>query len=320
MIDAESLGALVREHFTNHAASFALDPGNFEVEYVLNWGGFVNASYQIRGACYFHLKLSTSAEGQASLRRWMTHSSLLVPYHAPRISDWIDLGAAAGPLFGILPGHPPRLSQEVVDSFFPVLRRMYRDRALAAALQPADAATARDAYLASFDERFSEDLRGIRESPPPFVGEPLLAWMDEEASALRETIASHWAFDEPLTKAVHGDLWLNNVLWSNWNQWYIIDWDDMRIGDPAADVAAFLGPTAEDLRPLKMLDWAENVLTDLELLRLPALGRATLLDWVIDPLSDWVDAARAPAHQEEVRAEKQRVHQDALACYRRLYA
>lgn len=50
--------------------------------------------------------------------------------------------------------------------------------------------------------------------------------------------------------------------------------------------------------------------------RLPLLGQATLLDWVIDPLYDWIDADASPAHAGEVRAEKQRVHQAALGLYR----
>jgi hypothetical protein len=46
------------------------------------------------------------------------------------------------------------------------------------------------------------------------------------------------------------------------------------------------------------------------------LGQATQFDWVIDPLSDWIDADTSPAHAAEVRAEKQRVHQAALGLYR----
>lgn len=118
---------------------------------------------------------------------------------------------------------------------------------------------------------------------------------------------------------VHGDLWLNNILWGSRDEWYLVDWDDMRIGDPAADLATLLGPTAQDPRPLKMLERADGVLTSAERERLPLLGRATLFDWVIDPLSDWIDAGTAPEHEHAVRAEKERVHKRALACYEELY-
>ena len=47
--------------------------------------------------------------------------------------------------------------------------------------------------------------------------------------------------------------------------------------------------------------------------------RAFVLDMVIDPLADWVAAEFSPEHVEEVRAEKERVHKEALAKYRTLY-
>ena len=175
---------------------------------------------------------------------------------------------------------------------------------------------ARESYLASFHERFTEDLRGIAASPPPFVGPSLVQWMHDESDRLRRAIESHEAFDEPLDTPVHGDLWLNNIHWVDAGEWYVLDWDDLRIGDPAADVAALLGPSATDLRPLKLVEHAIPALTPAQRARLPLLGRATLLDWVIDPLSDWIDAHAAPQHLEEVRAQKERTHREALACYR----
>jgi hypothetical protein len=68
-----------------------------------------------------------------------------------------------------------------------------------------------------------------------------------------------------------------------------------------------------------MLDRLEGQLTTAESERLQFLGRATLLDWVIDPLSDWIDAETAAEYVPVVREEKARVHQQALACYRELY-
>jgi hypothetical protein len=68
-----------------------------------------------------------------------------------------------------------------------------------------------------------------------------------------------------------------------------------------------------------MLERADGVLTSAERERLSYLGRATLLDWVIDPLSDWIDAGTAPEHEHAVRAGKERIHKRALACYAELY-
>jgi hypothetical protein len=310
----------VTAFFATHASSLGLNPDALVVDYVLNWGGFVNYSYRIRdGRRAFHLKLSASADDQAALRRWMTLAPLLEPYHAPPILDWVDVGPAAGLLFPSLPGSPPTLNDLVLGELLPVLRALNADRDLAAALQPPRTNTARDAYLSSFHDRFNEDLRGISASRPPFVGVDLLGWLEDEVNTLSQRIARSSAFAEPLSRPVHGDLWVNNILWVGAEDWFLVDWDDVRIGDPVADLASLLGPTAGDPRPLKMLDRLEGQLTTAESERLQFLGRATLLDWVIDPLSDWIDAETAAEYVPVVREEKARVHQQALACYRELY-
>jgi hypothetical protein len=319
-MNADTLRVLVTDYFASRAPSIGVDPDTLVVEYVLNWGGFVNYSYRIRDRRHaYHLKLSLSADGQAALRRWMTLAPLLERYHAPSILDWIDLGSAAGPLFPCLPGNPPSLSHDVVGELVPVLLQLNEDRGLAAALQPSHTITAHAAYLATFHERFTADLRGIREARPPFVSEDLLQWLDDQVGTLSQLVASAAAFAEPLTRPVHGDLWLNNILWVDRDDWHLVDWDDLRIGDPAADLAMLLGPTADDPRPLKMLEQVDSLLPSSDRERLSRLGRATLLDWVIDPLSDWIEAGAAPEHEHAVRAEKERIHERALACYRELY-
>jgi thiamine kinase-like enzyme len=151
------------------------------------------------------------------------------------------------------------------------------------------------------------------------VSEDLLRWLEDEVEILSALVDASAAFGRPLTKPIHGDLWLNNILWVSANDWYLVDWDSIRIGDPAADLATLLGPTIQDPRPLKMLERADGVLTPAERERLSYLGRATLLDWVIDPLSDWIDAGAAPEHVHAVRAGKERIHKRALACYAELY-
>jgi hypothetical protein len=320
VMNADSLRALVLGYLAERAVALGLDPSTLVVEYVLNWGGFVNYSYRIRDARHaYHLKLSISVDDQTALRRWLTLAPLLAPYHAPPILEWVELGSAAGLLFRYVPGDPPACTSDVLDEVIPVLRLLNSDSELAAALQTSNSITAQAAYLATFHRRSIEDLRGVRESRPPFVSEGLLRWLEDEVEILSDVIASSAAFGEPLTKPIHGDLWLNNILWQNPSEWYLVEWDDMRIGDPAADLAALLGPTAEDPRPLKMLELADGVLTSSEHERLPYLGRATVLDWVIDPLSDWLDAGAAPEHQYVVRTAKQRIHERALACYKELY-
>lgn len=303
--------------FGARAAAYGLREASLSVQYVLNWGGFVNHSFRVSdGHRGYHVKLSTDEEGQRALRRWRSLGSALEPYRAPSIVDWVDLGVAEGLVFPLLPGRVPALTDAVVDAILQPLAGLWADRNLALALASGAAISAGEAFLASFDRRFREDLAGIRAAPPPFVSSDLIPWLEGEVDRLAERVRAEAAFGEDLRSPVHGDLWLNNVLWVDRDAWWLLDWDDLRIGDPAADVAALLGPSAGDLRPLKQVERAAGLLTVGQRARLPLLGQATLLDWVIDPLSDWIDADTSPAHAAEVRAEKQRVHQEALGLYR----
>lgn len=311
------LADALRAWFGVRAGTYGLHPASLKVDYVLNWGGFVNHSFRVsdEGTGY-HVKLSTDADDQQKLRRWFSLGRTLERFRAPSVVDWVDIGVAAGLVFRHLPGRVPTLTDEVVDGLLEPLSRLWVDQALADALASGTAITAGDAFLESFDRRFREDLAGIRAAAPPFVSDQLVRWLESEVEDLAGRVRAEPAFGEVLRSPVHGDLWLNNVLWMDRHSWWLLDWDDLRIGDPAADVASLLGPTAGDLRPLKGVARVADRLSASQRARLPLLGKATLLDWVIDPLSDWIDADTSPAHAAEVRAEKARVHRAALDLYR----
>lgn len=92
------------------------------------------------------------------------------------------------------------------------------------------------------------------------------------------------------------------------------------------DIVTLTGPASTDPWPLEYWDQAVGALSGEARERLKLLGRASLLDgraslldWIIDPLADWIEAKVAPAHEIAVRAEKERVHRDALPLYRELY-
>lgn len=172
------------------------------------------------------------------------------------------------------------------------------------------------AQLGRLRQPFVPGERWAQGLPRQVVSSALIRWLEGEVDHLAGRVRAETAFGEDLHSPVHGDVWLNNVLWVDRDSWWLLDWDDLRIGDAAADVASLLGPSAGDLRPLKGVERAASLLTAGQRARLPLLGQATLLDWVIDPLSDWIDADTSPAHAAEVRAEKQRVHQAALRLYR----
>jgi hypothetical protein len=315
-MNAVQLATHVAAFCREHAAPLGLAREAIDVAYVPNAGGFVNFSYRIRGVTReYHLKLAASRDDQDALRRWKALAPMLEPYHAPPILDWVDVGPAAGLLFPIIDGAPPPFGGDVVEALTNVLTRLNADRALAEALATPHPVTARDGYRDSFHRRFVSDLGTISASPPPFVNDAVIGQLSSAVDALRDAVERDGAFDEVLTTPIHGDLWLNNVLWSSSDRWYLIDWDDLRIGDAAADVATLTGPSAADLAPLKLREVGARDLTAAQRSRLDLLGRATLLDWAIDPLADWIDADVVPGIGPAMRAEKERLHRGALRLY-----
>jgi aminoglycoside phosphotransferase (APT) family kinase protein len=140
--------------------------------------------------------------------------------------------------------------------------------------------------------------------------------MRDEAERLATAVAASAAFEQPATAPVHGDLWLENLLTTPRGSWHVLDWDDVRLGDPVVDWATVFGPSPGDVRPVEEEELPDAVsLGAAEAERLRLYARATLLDWIVDPLADWIDAAAAGAAEARVRAEKERVHRAAKAFY-----
>ena len=329
-----ALGARVLGYFRSEARRFGLDPATLSVEYVLNPGGFVNHSWRVRDARRrLHLKLSTGPEERAALARWHALAPLLAARHrAPPVLAWIDLDETAGLLFEHLPGRAPSLSRPLLEALLVWQAALSSDVELREALLreglwregPGERSrgrlpTALDVYEEGLWTRACEDLAGVRRAPPDFLSPATLAWMEEEAASLHDAVARASCFAEELRTPVHGDLWLENLLASPEGGWHVLDWDELAIGDPVLDLATVTGPSPEDLTPLKLRETAGEALGPAGRERLGWLGRATLLDWVIDPLADWVEAVVAPRHLAEVRADKERQHRAALALYGRLY-
>ena len=313
---AGRLETVATDFFRREAHVFQLDASALRVSYVLNWGGFVNHSFQVSdGRTRLHLKLATSVAAQNALRRWHHHNATLQKYHAPPVLSWIDLDGASGLLFPHVDGITPRLTDDVVREVTQVLDRLHEDGELRAALMPTAQPIAADTYFDTYHARFVGDLELIRTSRPAFVTDTVLEFMEQEVSFLAERVRSSAEFQEPLNTPIHGDLWLNNILWENRDSWHLLDWDDMCIGDPAIDIAMLTGPTPADLAPLKGLDRIVVGLSDSQRERLQLYGRASLLDWIIDPVADWIEAAAAPALESAIRPEKERMHRQALEAY-----
>lgn len=318
---ADRLADEVRDYFGAHGRDHGLDPDAIRVRYVLSPGGFVNHSFRVSdGRRALHLKLAVTASARAELARWHALGDALERHHAPPVLARVEIGGAAGLVFPVVPGARPALSDEVLRAVLRCLQGLWSDDRLAARLDDGRVHTAAEVYLETYHHRFVEDLRGIRSDPPPFLAARDLERLGAEAERLRSAVESHPAFDRVVSAPVHGDLWPDNILWEGEASWRIVDWDELRLGDPAIDVAMLTGPAPEDLAPLKGLDIVEEALDPDLVARLELLGRASLLDWVIDPLADWVEAdVVGPGRAAEARPEKERIHRAALALYRSLY-
>jgi len=324
-MDLLQLESLTSAHLAERAAELGLDAGRLQVRYVLNWGGFVNRSFRVTdGRAVLHLKLAAEPENRGGLRRFWELRPLMAPYHAPVSVAWIEVPGTeyAGVLSPWIDGAPPpsiegRLAEEVVRT----VARLHGDRELAARLQPSGvSATCADAFRRTYAERFFADLDMVESERPPFVSPSTLAWMRGEAEAVEAAVMAAAAFHEPADAPTHGDLWVNNLLVTPCGEWFLLDWDDLAPGDPALDWGMLFGPTRADLRTAADRALPSRLTSDPAVReRLPLYARASLLDWVIDPLADWIDAGEAPEHIDEVRPEKERIHRAALEAYRRRY-
>ena len=323
MSEIENLVRLIRAELTRdplvNASELSIDP-------ILNWGGYVNRSFRVadaRATRFF--KLTSDSDVQRGLERWRKNAErLTLRYHAPRMLGWLDLGSYCGPIFEWLDGTPAvSLDGEFRDEICGVIRALHADADLAEHLA-ADGAVVEScahAYLGLYHRRFVEDLKYVESEPPPFVGTELLGWMHEQVAALENSVGESLAFQEVADAPVHADLWLNNTLVDATGRWYLLDWDGLRLGDPVMDWSMLFGPGRAEPREADVAGVAARLeLTPAQEERLHVYARAALLDWIIDPLSDWVGSAHEPEHGEQMRAANERIHSAALRGYRQVFA
>jgi len=326
-MDLLQLESLTTAHLAARAAELGLDAGRLRVRYVLNWGGFVNRSFRVTdGHTVLHLKLAADPEIRAGLRRfWALRPLLAERYHAPAPVAWIEVPGTeyAGVLSRWIDGAAPAsINGGLAEAVVRTVGRLHGDRELAARLQaPGAPATCADLFRQTYAERFYADLEMVEGERPPFVPPATVAWLRGEAEAVEAAVAAAPAFREPADAPAHGDLWIENLLVTPEGEWFLLDWDGLGAGDPALDWGMLFGPTRTDLRTAADRALPSPVTADPAVReRLPLYARASLLDWVVDPLADWVDAGEAPEHVARVRAEKERIHRAALEAYQRRYA
>lgn len=285
------------------------------VTHVFNWGGFVNQSFFINdGRKQYHVKLTNDAGITSSLERWSTfHQILESRYRAPKLFRRLvfpEIGFS-GLLFEHVNGktadfhNRPELLQKLIE----LARCLHEDEDLSLLL--AQPKTCLDHFTETYIHRFTADLETIESAQLPFISESLFHWMQDEMHRLQESATLVPSFHQAATAPVHGDLHEGNILVTE-NNWFVLDWDDLAIGDPAIDLAILVWPKVwQGEKWQRFLPQTDPALAE----RIEVCLRAQLLDEVIDPLADYTEAHQVPTRQAEVQQAKRQRHEEALAKY-----
>ncbi|MGD8331227.1 MAG: aminoglycoside phosphotransferase family protein [Acidobacteriota bacterium] len=318
----------LREHLPR-ALDISLPPhaGPITVHPVLNYGGFVNRSFRVvAGRTTYHVKLTAEPHALRGLERWRALADRLAErYRAPAMLAWIDLPASpfAGPVFEWIDGsRPEALRGAVRRDAVAMARRLHDDAETRDELTRLGdvAQSCAEAYRSTYHDRFIEDMKQVRAEPPSFVGADLAGRLDAEIAALAAQVTDSAAFAAPADAPSHRDLWLDNLMVAADGTLKVLDWDELGLGDPMMDWAMLFGPDRRRVRPVDPDEIGDLGFDAGQRERLRIYARASLLDWVIDPLADWIEAANEPRHGAAVRDNNRRVHDSALSLYRERYA
>jgi len=319
-VNAEQLAVWLEKRLPQNSG-LNLNASRTRVRHILNWGGFVNRSFCVDdGSVRYHLKITNDSDA-GRLKRWHKIQDVLTQrYRAPEVVGWLEFPEIG--FSGLLQQHIDgrtanfRGNPVLLEQLIELSHRLHQDGDLRDYLNTFPAKTYLGHFVETYIDRFNADLQMIVEGQLPFISPALLKWMHEETDRLRAAADFEPAFHEPAIEPVHGDLHENNVLVTT-NHWFVLDWDDLALGDPAIDFAVLAWPIVS-----RRGDWRDLPIpctdTDFQK-RVDVCFRAQLLDEVIDPLADYIAAGEVPSRQTEVQHAKRRQHDEALEQYRTLF-
>ena len=307
---------LVRAYFTEHCRRWRLRPESLTVDYIPSPGGFGSMNFVVHdGQSFYHLRFRRTPD---DLSAWLRTSPRLAErYSAPALLGEIEVAGRCGAVFERLPGKTPdrTIPLHVLDEIVSTLSQLHEDRDLFD-LPGVAAAPARKTFVDYHMAMCEGDLEEIERAVPlPFVDKSAVDWMRSETRRLWELALHSAAFDEEVSSPIHGDLWYGNVLVDG-NRWWIIDWEDLKIGDPAHDLSLLLFQDLDNRSaPARWLHGRSAAFME----RFQLYARAALWTFVVDPLADWVEADSFPEVRDAARAHREDLHRWALARYLELY-
>jgi aminoglycoside phosphotransferase (APT) family kinase protein len=319
IMNAEQLEEWLNGNLRQQVPPTTFKSHNVKVQHVFNWGGFVNQSFTVSDeSAQYHLKITNDLDGISKLKRWLKfHDILESRYRTPKLVAWLDFHQIgfAGLLMQHVEGKAAKLSENpnLTQQLIRFTRQLHRDAEIKAQLAISGIGkTYRDHFVETYIDRFTADLAAIAQNQPAFISDSLLRWMMDETELLLRTAISTSAFDASACEPVHGDLHEGNIL-VNANEWFVVDWDDLSLGDPAIEFAVLFWPMIYEGRDWRtLLLPADVVFAE----RMKLCLRAQLLDEVIDNVADYVDAGVVPSRQAETRLLKKCRHEKALEKYR----
>jgi hypothetical protein len=303
-------------YFRSHAGRFLLDAGSLHAERVLNWGGFGSYSYHLDdGKRSIHVKLATD---QTGMRRWLAlRTKLEEHYSAPKVLAWVDLPGTlyGGLVFAHIDGRTwdPTSQPALLRDLRQLLARLHQDSQLADQLGDG-ARTYGHCWDLRYRAQFEEDLRTIRTRRPASVNDARLSWMEEESREILALPNGNDAFEGTTRSPCHWDLWPNNVLVAENGRFWVLDWDNLAVGDEAEDLATLVWPFVHS----QGKDWRELIGDGGDArftARMDLHLRAIALDYLIDVLADWAECD-VPEWRDEVRRQKEAEHHQFHDWYR----
>lgn len=326
MSDQQRAEIALRDWLHTNAAAQSLDGAAIRLERVLNPTGWLaNPSFSVvSGERRLHAKLSRKDHwpSEGLLQTFELRATLEAKYRMPHVVAWIETDDYVGLLSDSISSR--HADEGLLGELIALLDTLHRDEQLAAELVDEDEGllSLRDAFHEAWIERFVSDLDELEENNqvPPFVDAPLVGWMRSEIDRLWQLTDTSEFFGSAIS-AVHQDLHFWNVLVDDSELWWVIDWDDLSLGDPAADFATLLAPLIVrgdivDGVPTALIGARDDEFTE----RFEVSCRAVVLNEVIDTLSDWADADSLGVQGHEVRRRKRAAHEVGLATYRARYS
>ena len=269
-----------------------------------------------------HVKLWHS-DRQTVRDRWLAvHEILECRHKAPRVIDTVDLPEldATGLVFEHIEGAPLD-GPGSTDRLLEAARRLHADEELASRIgvQTGPATVGQqfeDLHIRNLDK----DIGIIRDTArTPIVDRDLLEWMEQEIRELGRTAKSSAAFDLPARWPTHGDLYEGNTLLTGDGVFYVLDWDDLALGDPVADYIIVLRFSARrdpdfDWRCLGVEATDEGFGE-----RMRIYARASLLFVVIDGLAEHLGLDASNPLLAATSSEKRAAFEHGLVLYRERY-